>query len=115
LPKLLVSDRTVLGVLVSGLLVGAAFGAFWNTWSFVLLRNFGFGPVIVGLFDLVAAASAATSPLAGHFTDRFGGRLSQFVLTGMAIIGWGVLVIGPRWVGWSVPARDGDTGYRCVG
>ncbi|GAA0647993.1 MFS transporter [Kutzneria viridogrisea] len=100
LPKLLLGNKVVLGVCVSGVLVGVAFGAFWNTLSFVLLREFGFGPAIVGLFGLVAAASAATSPMAGRFTDRFGGRRGQLLLIGTAILGWGVLAIGPSWVGW---------------
>jgi predicted MFS family arabinose efflux permease len=100
LPTLLVSSRLVRGVCLSGLLIGLAFGAFWNTLSFVLQRDYGFGPAVVGLFGLVAAASAAASPMAGRLADRFGGRIGQLALVSTAIAGWLVLVLGPQWIGW---------------
>lgn len=102
LPKLLLGNRMVLWLCVSGVLVGVAFGAFWNTLPFELSADFGYGPAVVGLFGLVAAASAGTSPLAGRLADRFGGRVGQFVLVGTVVVGWAVLAFGPAWVGWFV-------------
>ena len=102
LPKLLLGNRTVLGVCAAGVVVGVAFGTFWNTLSFVLLHDFGLGPAIVGLFGLVAAASALTSPLAGRLTDRFGPRLGQFSLLALVVLAWVALAFGPEWIGWFV-------------
>ncbi|MBB5891041.1 MFS transporter [Kutzneria kofuensis] len=102
LPRLLLGNRIVLGVCAAGVVVGAAFGTFWNTLSFVLLHEFDLGPAIVGLFGLVAAASALTSPLAGRLTDRFGPRLGQFTLVGLVLLAWVALAVGPQWIGWFV-------------
>ncbi|MFC0434765.1 MFS transporter [Kutzneria buriramensis] len=101
LPGLL-GGRMVLGVCLAGVIVGVAFGAFWNTLSFVLLRDFGLGPAVVGLFGLVAAASALTSPLAGRVADRFGARVGQFALVGLVVLAWVALGFGEGWVGWFV-------------
>ncbi|REH18162.1 putative MFS family arabinose efflux permease [Kutzneria buriramensis] len=102
LPKLLLGNKTVLGVCAASVVVGVAFGAFWNTLSFVLLHEFGLGPAVVGLFGLVAAASALTSPMAGRFTDRFGPRLGQLTLLILVLLGWTALAVGPHWIGWFV-------------
>jgi predicted MFS family arabinose efflux permease len=102
LPKLLLGNRIVLGMCAAGVVVGAAFGTFWNTLSFVLLHEFGLGPAIVGLFGLVVEASALTSPLAGRLTDRFGPRLGQFTLVGLILLAWVALAVGPGWIGWFV-------------
>jgi predicted MFS family arabinose efflux permease len=102
LPRLLLGHRSVLRVCAAGVLVGAAFGTFWNTLPFLLLHDFGLGPAIAGLFGLVAAASALTSPLAGRLTDRFGPRTGQLALVSVAVLGWAALAFGPLWIGWLV-------------
>ncbi len=102
LPKLLLSNRFVLRVCAAGVFVGAAFGTFWNTLPFLLLHDFGLGPAVAGLFGLVAAASALTSPLAGRLTDRLGPRVGQLALVSVLVLGWAALAIGPLWIGWLV-------------
>jgi predicted MFS family arabinose efflux permease len=100
LPKLLTGR--VLRVCAAGVLVGAAFGTFWNTLPFLLLHDFGLGPAVAGLFGLVAAASALASPLAGRLTDRLGPRVGQSALVGVLVLGWAALAAGPLWIGWLV-------------
>ncbi|MFI9380469.1 MFS transporter [Kutzneria sp. NPDC052558] len=102
LPKLVLGNRIVLRVCAAGVVVGAAFGTFWNTLPFVLLHAFGLGPAVAGLFGLVAAASALTSPLAGRLTDRLGPRVGQLALVGVLVLGWAALAVGPLWIGWLV-------------
>ncbi|QUQ68357.1 MFS transporter [Kutzneria sp. CA-103260] len=102
LPKLLLDNRSVLRVCAAGVFVGAAFGVFWNTLPFVLLHDFGLGPAVAGLFGLVAAASALTSPLAGRLTDRLGPRVGQLTLVSILLLGWAALAVGQEWLGWLV-------------
>ncbi|TVT62623.1 MFS transporter [Amycolatopsis rhizosphaerae] len=99
LSVMLFGNVRVAGVCLSGALIGCAFGAFWNTLSFVLAGEFGFGPAVIGLFGLVAATSATTSPLAGRLADRWGVRRSQLMLICTVATGWIVLLINPHAVG----------------
>lgn len=89
----------VASVCVSGALVGVAFGAFWNTLAFELHDSHGYGPTVIGLFGLVAAASAMTSPMVGRFADRHGVRPTQIAMIALVVAGWIALSGAPNWVG----------------
>lgn len=95
-------NRDVSAVCVSGALVGVAFGAFWNTLAFELHASFELGPTVIGLFGLVAAASATASPIAGRFADTHGPRITQTILIGVLVLGWIALVGAPNWIALAV-------------
>lgn len=102
LPRLFAAHRRVRVIIVSGGLVGVAFGAFWTALTFLLESAYGFGPTGIGLFGLVAAASALASPYAGRLADRFGSRSALFALVGLAVVGWLALLPGAYGLGWVV-------------
>ncbi|GGM32708.1 MFS transporter [Longimycelium tulufanense] len=89
-------------VVVSGALVGVAFGAFWTTLTFLLQEHYHYGSAIVGLFGLVAAASALASPAAGRLADRLGHPRGLALLIGTVILGWIVLLPGGANLWWLV-------------
>ncbi|WP_052863196.1 MFS transporter [Streptomyces niger] len=93
LPRL-VRHPLVWRVVVSGALVGIAFGAFWTTLTFLLVRRYGFGATAIGLFGLVAAVSALTSPYAGRAAERLGRRGASALLTGLVLAGWLIMLPG---------------------
>ncbi|MEK8174847.1 MFS transporter [Streptomyces sp. M19] len=86
----------------SGALVGIAFGAFWTTLTFLLERHYGLGPTGIGLFGLVAAASALASPWAGRTADRLGRRGAVTALVGLVVAGWLMLLPGGDRMGWLI-------------
>ncbi|MFE2375319.1 MFS transporter [Streptomyces sp. NPDC059398] len=102
LPRLFLAHPLVRRITVSGALVGIAFGAFWTTLTFLLEQHFHIGPTGVGLFGLVAAASALLSPSAGRLADRIGRRGALAALTGLVIAGWLVLLPGGSRFWWLV-------------
>ncbi len=89
-------------VTVSGALVGVAFGAFWTTLTFLLADGHGLDPARIGLFGLVAAASAAASPSAGRLAERWGRRGATAALTGLVVVGWLVLLPGTGSLWWVI-------------
>lgn len=93
LPRLL-RHPLVWRVVVSGALVGVAFGAFWTTLTFLLARQYHIGPTGAGLFGLVAAVSALASPYAGRAAERLGRRGALALLTALVVVGWLVLLPG---------------------
>ncbi|MWK38099.1 MFS transporter [Actinomadura sp. J1-007] len=101
LPRLL-ARPPVLRVTGSGALVGVAFGAFWTALTFLLEGHYHIGPTGIGLFGLVAAASALASPYAGRAAERLGRRGALAALIGMVIAGWLVLLPGGTGLGWLV-------------
>ncbi|MFI6873929.1 MFS transporter [Streptomyces sp. NPDC050400] len=84
--------RTVL----SGALVGIAFGAFWTALTFLLTDTYGMGATAVGLFGLVAAVSALASPYAGRAVRRIGRRGATAALAALVVLGWLVMLPGGR-------------------
>ncbi|MFI7104496.1 MFS transporter [Streptomyces sp. NPDC050161] len=94
LPRLFRTLPLVRLITVSGALVGIAFGAFWTTLTFLLQQHFRLGPTGIGLFGLVAAASALASPYAGRLADRIGRRGALAALLGLVIAGWLLLLPG---------------------
>ncbi|MEE1742809.1 MFS transporter [Streptomyces sp. BE147] len=102
LPKLFAADRLVRSITLSGALVGISFGAFWTALTFLLERAYGFGPTGIGLFGLVAAASALGSPYAGRLADRLGHRLSLGLLIGLVVGGWLLLAPGGDGLLWLI-------------
>ncbi|MEU3011398.1 MFS transporter [Nocardia asteroides] len=93
----LIRKPAIAGVCVSGGLVGIAFGAFWNTVTFEMHAEFGFGSAALGAFGLIAAVSALASPVAGRIADQHGVRLTQAVLIGMLVVGWLIVAGPPAW------------------
>ncbi|MFF9478540.1 MFS transporter [Streptomyces sp. NPDC014733] len=89
-------------VTVSGALVGVAFGAFWTALTFLLADGHGLDPARIGLFGLVAAASAAASPAAGRLAERWGRRGATAALTGLVVVGWLVLLPGTGSLWWVI-------------
>ncbi|MER7027028.1 MULTISPECIES: MFS transporter [Streptomyces] len=89
-------------VTVSGALVGVAFGAFWTALTFLLAQGHGLDPARIGLFGLVAAASAAASPWAGRLAERWGRRGATAALTGLVVAGWLVLLPGTGSLWWVI-------------
>ncbi|WP_405745808.1 MFS transporter [Streptomyces sp. NBC_01525] len=89
-------------VTVSGALVGVAFGAFWTTLTFLLAHEHRLDPARIGLFGLVAAASAAASPYAGRLAERWGRRGAMAALTGLVVAGWLVLLPGTGSLWWVI-------------
>ncbi|MGD6757054.1 MFS transporter [Streptomyces sp. BH105] len=79
-------------VVVSGALVGIAFGAFWTTLTFLVTDTYGLGSTAAGMFGLVAAVSALASPYAGRSAERLGRRGAVALLTGLVLVGWLVLL-----------------------
>ncbi|MFZ3565489.1 MFS transporter [Streptomyces sp. BH097] len=79
-------------VVVSGALVGIAFGAFWTTLTFLVTDTYGLGSTAAGMFGLVAAVSALASPYAGRSAERLGRRGAIALLTGLVLVGWLVLL-----------------------
>ncbi|WP_405774564.1 MFS transporter [Streptomyces sp. NBC_00859] len=102
LPRLLLRHQPVRRITVSGALVGIAFGAFWTTLTFLLEQRYHVGPTGIGLFGLVAAASALLSPLAGRLADRAGRRRALAALIGLVVAGWLVLLPGGTRFWWLV-------------
>ncbi|WP_239115231.1 MFS transporter [Planotetraspora kaengkrachanensis] len=102
LPKLFVSRPLIRRITISGALVGIAFGAFWTTLTFLLERQYHFGSSTIGLFGLVAAASALASPYAGRMTERLGRRRALAVLIGLVIAGWLILLPGATGLWWLI-------------
>ncbi|WP_204076298.1 MFS transporter [Planotetraspora phitsanulokensis] len=100
LPKLFVSQPLIRRITISGALVGIAFGAFWTTLTFLLERQYHFGSTRIGLFGLVAAASALASPYAGRMADRLGRRTALAALIGLVIVGWLILLPGATGLWW---------------
>ncbi|WP_234345729.1 MFS transporter [Streptomyces sp. NRRL F-5755] len=100
LPRLFAGHPPVRRITVSGALVGIAFGAFWTTLTFLLERQYGYGSTEIGLFGLVAAASALASPYAGRLADRFGRRGALAALIGLVIVGWLLLLPGGGALAW---------------
>lgn len=98
LPKL-AARPLVARVIWSGALVGVAFGAFWTTLTFLLARDYHYDSTRIGLFGLVAAASALASPWAGRIADRYG-RRGPAALTLVVIAGWLVLLPGGTSLWW---------------
>ncbi|MGW7518483.1 MFS transporter [Streptomyces sp. NPDC054796] len=101
LPRL-ASHPLVWRVVSSGLLVGIAFGAFWTALSFLLERHYHYGPAGIGLFGLVAAASALASPWAGRTADRLGRRGALAALIGVILAGWLLLLPGGTGLWWLI-------------
>ncbi|MFD7903833.1 MFS transporter [Kitasatospora sp. NPDC059747] len=93
-PKVFAADPLIRRVTLSGALVGISFGAFWTPLTFLLEERYHYGSAAVGLFGLVAAASALVSPLAGRLADRLGPRRAQTVVIGTVLAGWAVLLPG---------------------
>jgi predicted MFS family arabinose efflux permease len=102
LPRLLLSHPLIARVAVSGALVGIAFGAFWTTLTFLLEQHYHYGSAVVGLFGLVAAASALASPAAGRLADRLGQRAGLAAITAVVIAGWAILLPGGTHLLWLV-------------
>ncbi|MFI9027875.1 MFS transporter [Streptomyces sp. NPDC053560] len=93
LPRL-VRHPLVWRVVLSGALVGIAFGAFWTTLTFLLAHQYGLGATATGLFGLVAAVSALASPYAGRAAERLGRRGALALLTGLVVAGWLIMLPG---------------------
>ncbi|MGW1837756.1 MFS transporter [Streptomyces sp. NPDC002067] len=89
-------------VTLSGALVGVAFGAFWTALTFLLAQGHGLDPARIGLFGLVAAASAAASPYAGRLAERWGRRGALAALTSLVVAGWLVLLPGTGSLWWVI-------------
>ncbi|MCB5912106.1 MFS transporter [Streptomyces pinistramenti] len=100
LPGLFRARPLVRLITLSGALVGIAFGAFWTTLTFLLEQHFRLGPTGIGLFGLVAAASALASPYAGRLADRIGRRSALAALVGLVIAGWLLLLPGGTGLWW---------------
>ncbi|MFH9420816.1 MFS transporter [Streptomyces sp. NPDC017529] len=100
LPRLFAAHPPVRRITVSGALVGIAFGAFWTTLTFLLEGEYGYGSTEIGLFGLVAAASALASPYAGRLADRLGQRGAMAALIGLVIAGWLLLLPGGSALAW---------------
>ncbi|MEU3271448.1 MFS transporter [Saccharomonospora sp. NPDC006951] len=101
LPRLAVQPL-VWRVVSSATMVGVAFGAFWTTLTFLLAEQYEFGSTQIGLFGLVAAASAIASPWAGRLADRAGRFGAMIALIGLVIVGWLVLIPGETNLWWLV-------------
>jgi predicted MFS family arabinose efflux permease len=96
LPRVFAADPLVRRVTLSGALIGVSFGAFWTALTFLLELHYHYGPATVGLFGLVAAASALASPYAGRLADRSG--LSPMIL--VVLTGWAALLLGGTHLTW---------------
>ncbi|MGW0686800.1 MFS transporter [Streptomyces sp. NPDC002754] len=79
-------------VVVSGALVGIAFGAFWTTLTFLVTDTYGLGSTAAGMCGLVAAVSALASPYAGRSAERLGRRGAIALLTALVLVGWLVML-----------------------
>ncbi len=79
-------------VVVSGALVGIAFGAFWTALTFLVTETYGLGSTAAGMFGLVAAVSALASPYAGRGAERLGRRRAIALLTALVLVGWLVML-----------------------
>ncbi|QHC23912.1 MFS transporter [Streptomyces sp. GS7] len=101
LPRL-AARPLVARVVWSGALVGVAFGAFWTTLTFLLADRYHYGTSRIGLFGLVAAASALVSPWAGRMADRHGRARGLAVLVTLVIAGWLALLPGGASLSWLV-------------
>ncbi|MET8473546.1 MFS transporter [Streptomyces sp. NPDC006422] len=88
----LVRHPLVARVVVSGALVGIAFGAFWTTLTFLVTQTYGLGAGAAGTFGLVAAVSALASPYAGRSAERLGRRRALALLTALVLVGWLILL-----------------------
>ncbi|MFE9381801.1 MFS transporter [Streptomyces sp. NPDC007025] len=102
LPRL-AAHPMVFRIVLSGALVGVAFGAFWTSLTFLLGGHYHYGPARIGLFGLVAAASAAASPWAGRAAERMGRRGATAALLALVLAGWLVLLPGGVSPWWLVP------------
>ncbi|MFI7243431.1 MFS transporter [Streptomyces qinglanensis] len=102
LPRL-AAHPMVFRIVLSGALVGVAFGAFWTSLTFLLGGHYHYGPARIGLFGLVAAASAAASPWAGRAADRVGRRGASAALLALVLAGWLVLLPGGGSPWWLIP------------
>lgn len=99
LPRL-AAHPLVWRIVLSGGLVGIAFGVFWTTLTFLLEGDYHYGPARIGLFGLVAAVSALASPWAGRMADRMGRGIALAALTGLVVLGWLVLLPGGTGLWW---------------
>jgi predicted MFS family arabinose efflux permease len=82
--------------LIAGLLF-FTFAALWTTLVFLLRTPpYHYGTTAAGTFGLLGAASAASAPLVGHFTDRKGSGRTVLAAIVMALAGWVVLLVFGR-------------------
>lgn len=100
LPRLFTGHAVVRRVTLSGALVGASFGAFWTALTFLLAQHYRYDSTEVGLFGLVAAASALASPPIGRLADRLGRRGALTALIAVVLAGWALLLPGGGSLGW---------------
>jgi predicted MFS family arabinose efflux permease len=78
--------------LIAGLLF-FSFAALWTTLVFLLRTPpYHYGTSTAGTFGLLGAASAASAPLVGHFTDRKGGTRTVLAAIVMALAGYVILL-----------------------
>ncbi|NSC25306.1 MFS transporter [Streptomyces albus subsp. chlorinus] len=89
-------------IVLSGALVGVSFGAFWTTLTFLLAHSYHYATARIGLFGLVAAASALASPWAGRSADRLGRRGALALLVSLVLAGWLVTLPHGTALGWLV-------------
>jgi len=80
---------------VSGAATGVALIAFWTGAVFMLADEYGWGPMQVGLLALVALASAAVTPLAGHFADRRGIQAAALLAGATMVLAYGAFLGAP--------------------
>ncbi|MFF7638417.1 MFS transporter [Kitasatospora sp. NPDC008050] len=100
LPRLFTGHALVRRVTLSGGLVGVSFGAFWTALTFLLAQHYRYDSTGIGLFGLVAAASALASPPIGRLADRLGQRGALTALITVVLAGWALLLPGAGSLGW---------------
>src|SRR5438552_6613920 len=79
------------------MLLFMTFAALWTTLVFLLRTPpYHYGTTAAGTFGLLGAASAASAPLVGHFTDRKGSGRTVLAAIVLALAGWVLLLVFGR-------------------
>lgn len=79
-----------------GALASFAFMAFWATYAVHLTEEFGYGPLVAGLFGVAGMAGSLLAPVAGRMVDR--GRTVVTITWAACAI---VIAFGIMWLGGS--------------
>ena len=89
---LLRDERELRLATANGMLLFGALSAFWATLIYLAESPaYHLGPATVGMFGLVAGASAALAPYVGRLTDRLRPRIIVGWATLTMVVGFGVL------------------------
>ncbi|NQX35111.1 MFS transporter [Herbiconiux sp. VKM Ac-2851] len=77
-----------------GALVSAAFMLFWSSYALQLFDEFGFGPLVAGLFGIAGIAGSLLAPLAGRLVDEGRAVLTLSLASALIVLAFALMWLG---------------------